>query len=134
MVSLGLFHAVQLASSDAGTPSLAIHVTARVVWVTVERNVAVIQLLGQGRKSAATQLYVGHDTVAAQTLVATGFVSAQLSAGAITPSLPMHDTARVCVDSPKPQSVGQAANSSTIHSYVMQAAVAAQSWSTNGFA
>jgi hypothetical protein len=53
---------------------------------------------------------------------------------AAMPPLPMHIASRECVDSLKPQSVGQAANSSTTQLYVAQAAVAAHTFVVAGFA
>jgi hypothetical protein len=125
------FACVQLDSIEAALPSLPMHTTARVCV-----DSAAPQSAGHtSANSAATQLYAMQSAVAAQILVLNGFACVQVeSVEAAMPLLPMHDTARVCVDSPKPQSVEQAAKSAAIQLYVTQAAVATQTFVVAGFA
>jgi hypothetical protein len=122
------FACVQVESVEAAMPSLPMHDTARVCVDSPKP-----QSVEQAAKSAAIQLYVAQDEVATQTFVAAGFACVQLeSVEAAMPLLPMHVTARDCVDSPKPQSFGQEAKSSVIQLYAAQTAVAAQIFVAKG--
>ena len=94
------------------------------------------QVVGQGSKLAGSQLYTTQAEVASHDLLSADFAAVQLASdNAALPSLPLHSTARVSVDSEEPQSVGHAVNSAGASQlYATHAAVSAQTLLIAGFA
>ena len=83
------------------------HDTARVKTLSVAPHA-----LGHDTKSGADQANVTQAAVAAHFSSASGLTPVQLPAfGATLPSFPMHDTARVNIDSAAPHSAGHGENS-----------------------